>query len=424
MLGLSGKNADARTPEGLLGWIPAQLSALARIYRFGIRVCPKCFEMGYHFALFQLVAYKTCPQHGDALIPLATLEGAGGFPSNWAAFPSPSKAKWWPRGYRDPAVGVGFSEIETETRRLFVARDNFQAATAANSHLTMFSISESAQPAATLFEHAIRADDYEDMHGEAYHLFVDLYANWDRAERSAYGKRLHVGCEQVSLGSALWAQLAAAWPVEGRVEAKDRQPRWDELTLSAIVRKEPAARALESVRATWRRTFERSFRSEHGPCFDVQDLRGPTSSIPCVECRAMTHWRQLTEGAWYSSAFDQAVGRILTFMLGFMPVDIAIQLTQLAAVALGNVWSRAQYLAVLARTRRPITNDGAVPRVDEFQAVMRGMMSRALFPPAIVDLSRLPNHVRVHYLASVHGQTIAESDWNPSTRRKEPHVDV
>lgn len=416
--GLSPKNIALRTPEGLLGWLPERLSNPARIYRLGIRICPVCFKLGYHFPIFQLLAYINCPEHGCELIPLSSLTGAADFPSIWSEVKVPSRAAWWPEGFARPQLNAEFPGIEIETRRIANARDRYVKA--APNLLPMFPLWPAELPAASLFEHSVDRDDYEALHREAFHLFVNLFATLNEADRPNYGQRLRVGTEEIRVNDALWAELAAS---EGEKSHAGPGGSSEDQSLDALVRRHPEARALESAVTLAARDFGAQFHLEHGACF--HDKPAPkANSVPCHYCRTYQYWHELigvgsanADGP-FRWASGQALGRILNFLSARNSMPIAIQVTSLSYRALARVWNRALYFAVLAKVRRPDSADAALAPGGQYEWLKRALFARSIFPPTVLDFSHLPSVIRVHYLASIHEQAIPESDWDTVTRKQ------
>lgn len=417
--GVPPETLPLRTPEGLLGWLPDRLSAPARIVGTGIRACPRCFALGYHFPLFQIAAYTTCPEHGLELVPLSTIAGAGSLPSSWAGIPAPSDAPWWPPGYKAPGPNH-FPVIEAETLHILRARERYKDQVARGSQIFLFPSAEGDLTAASMFEHHSPRPDHEPMHAEAFHLFIDLYSRWGDAP--VPGKYLRLGSATAEVESGLWA--AVALHVSPGLVDSGSADDWDEETattpLSALVRRHPELRILEAHLIRAARAFASEFHREHGACFHDKQRPGELVRVPCVHCRAYLYWERFTrsitlseESTWIKGQ-DDALGCIVRHLLRRFPVDIAAKLAGKCYDCLARIWTRALYFAILAVLRRPDAPDFVSSVSAEYEQLKRSLNARSIVPPAILDLSELPNRVRVHYLASVHQQASPESTWDVS----------
>lgn len=419
--GLPAETLPFRTPEGVLGWLPAKLSAPARIVGSGIRVCPRCFSLGYHFPLFQIAAYTSCPEHGLELVPLSTIAGVGLLPSSWDSIPAPRDAAWWPAGYKEPGANH-FPAIEQETLRILRARETYNSQLARGTQIFLFPTWEGDSTAASLFEHHWPRPDYESMHGEAFHLFIELYSRWGHEEPSI-GKYLRLGVVTAEPENDLWGAVAQHVSPGLADRPRDPEPAVEDMApvpLSALIRQHPELRIVEGQVPIAARSFASDFHREHGACFHDKQRPGELVHVPCAYCRAYLYWEHFTrsrglsgESSWVR-AQDLVLGRIAGHLLGQFPKDVAAKLTILCYRSVARVWTRALYLAVLAPLRRPDAGDFVSTVSIEYERLQRSLCARSIIPPAILDLSGLPNCVRVHYLASVHDQPIPESAWDVS----------
>lgn len=416
-LGLRPESLPLRTPEAILDWLPGGLSDPAKLVHGGIRLCPDCFAQGYHFPIFQIAAYSVCPEHGTELVPLSSIEGAGDFPSQWLEIPAPREGAWWPPGYRSPAKTAKVRSIERETLRILRAREVFGRESRHGTQLAIFPTWPAETSAASFFEGATGDDDA--MHAEAFHLFVQLYASWEDLDAQPLGRFLQVGTKDTAIELPLWAHIAKS--VSPRVEPAPRgavEPFDDAEAepLSAQIRRHAALRNIPSAIASVRQTFAREFLDEHGPCFQNRELGDiNTGHIPCVHCRAFIYWEQVIRPTphppdrAYRWAEDQALGMIARHLNRLFPIEVVAPLTIECFRALWQVWSRALYFAILWRLRRPGMEASMPVLSREFEQMKRSLFARSLLPPAVLDLSKLPDRVRVHYLASVRDQQIPES---------------
>ena len=105
-------NLHLRTPEALFGdfHVPEVVDG-------GVRICPRCFSLGYHFPLFQLQALDRCPQHGVRLRSLEPPElSLARYPVYIAAPPAqPGKKNPWASGYVRPATAFRCEKIVSAT---------------------------------------------------------------------------------------------------------------------------------------------------------------------------------------------------------------------------------------------------------------------------------------------------------------------